>query len=135
MSTGTSNMMCIPRGPDGSRAKAPRLILGLMGPGGPAELAEAFRKEGWDVVMAANGEEARRLAHHKRTKAVVMPVVNGQESGLLTCAKLVRTLPRVRVVLVGPADEETERFALFAGAAAYLPERSTTDAVIQAVVG
>ena len=48
----------------------------------------------------------------------------GGESGYLTCAKLIRSLPGVRVVMVGPESKRYARFAKFVGAVAYLAERA-----------
>jgi DNA-binding NarL/FixJ family response regulator len=115
------------------RSKAPRVVLATAGAHTP-EWERVFRRLGWEVA-AAEGEDPRRVAHRLRATAVVLPVEPGTESGLLTCAKLVRELPMCRVVLVGPENEELERFALFAGAAAYVVEGAPGDDLVRAVTG
>ncbi len=115
------------------RSKAPRVVLATAGARTP-EWDRVFRRLGWEVA-AADGDATRRVAHRLRATAVVLPVEPGTESGLLTCAKLVRELPMCRVVLVGPANEELERFALFAGAAAYVVEGAPGDDLVRAVTG
>ena len=115
------------------RSKAPRVVLATAGARTP-EWDRVFRRLGWEVAVA-DGEESRRIAHRLRATAVVLPVEPGTESGLLTCAKLVRELPMCRVVLVGPENEELERFALFAGAAAYVVEGAPGDDLVRAVTG
>jgi DNA-binding NarL/FixJ family response regulator len=68
----------------------------------------------------------RDKALGSRAAAIVLPAaVCGGESGYLTCAKLVRSLPNVRVVMVGPEGKRHARFATFAGAAAYLSDSAT----------
>lgn len=116
------------------RAKAPRVVFATAG-GRTPEWESVFRRLGWDVSVTTADEDVRRAAHRVRATAVVLPVEPGTESGLLTCAKLVRELPLCRVVLVGPADEELERFALFAGAAGYVVEGAPGDELIRAVTG
>jgi DNA-binding response OmpR family regulator len=135
MTNRTGNAVCLPRNPDASRKKAPRLVLGVTGPGGPAEAAFALHKLGWEITTAATGADARRLACKSRSAAVILPVDGVDESGLLTCAKLARANSKVRVVLVGPDDEEMERFALFAGAMAYVPVGSPVEMLVRAVTG
>ena len=56
------------------------------------------------------------MAHRCKAAVVVLPVAPLAESGFLTCAKLVLSMPKTRIYLIGPDDEELERFALFAGA-------------------
>ena len=48
------------------------------------------------------------------------------ESAFLTCAKLIKCLPKARIYLVGPETNAHERFAKLAGAAGYIPETATT---------
>jgi DNA-binding response OmpR family regulator len=92
-----------------------------------ARLADHFRDLGWDVYIAADGAEARRLAQRKRPYAVLLSIDAEGESGYLTCAKLRQALPRVKVVLVGREQSmEAERFAGFVGAA-FAAESSVVD--------
>lgn len=115
------------------RVNAPRVVFATAG-GQTPEWDRVFRRLGWEVAVA-EGDETRRIAHRVRATAVVLPVEPGTESGLLTCAKLVRELPMCRIVLVGPENEELERFALFAGAAAYVVEGAPGEELVRAVTG
>lgn len=101
--------------------KSPKIIVGIHGTAA-LQLEHTFKQLGWRVRAAADADEARMFASKCRAAVVVLPVSQFAESGFLTCAKLVAAMPKTRVWLVGPADEELERFALFAGAAGYLPE-------------
>jgi CheY-like chemotaxis protein len=117
-----------------TRKRNPRLVVG-GGPRFASDLADHFRKQGWDVHTAGTGPEVLRLALRKRPAAVLLPTDAGGESGYLTCAKLRRALPRVRLVLVGPTrTPEAEKFAGFVGAA-FAAETDDPAAVAQAVAG
>jgi DNA-binding response OmpR family regulator len=100
------------------------------------EVAAQFRRLGWVVWTAESAEDARRLAVEEKATAVVLAADPGHESGVLTCAKLVRERPRAKVVLVGPGpDAELERFSGFAGATAYVAVTDGVPLLVRAVVG
>ena len=116
------------------RRTAPKLVIGLI----HGELARGlqlhFRAAGWRVCSADTAAELRDKALGSRAAAIVLPAsVCGGESGYLTCAKLVRSLPSVRVVMVGPDGKRNARFARFAGAAAYLPDTATTAELVKQI--
>jgi CheY-like chemotaxis protein len=92
---------------------SPCLVLA----GFDAGIARAFRLRGWDVYPARSGPEARRLARMAEADLVVLDTFLPEESGWLTCEKLTRELPGVRVVLVDP-DPRRAELAEFVGAAA-----------------
>jgi len=121
------------RDQEGMRMKAPRLVIVRHLGEKAVALDDYFRQLGWCVKIAEDGANARKLAN--RAQAVVLPVGGRCESGFLTCAKLVAAQPDVRVVLIGPADEEQERFALFAGAAAYVTDAMPMAEVARLIVG
>jgi hypothetical protein len=121
---------------DAERLVAPKLLLGLVHGDLARDLENHYRGLGWRVCSADCSKELRRVAFVKHATAVVLPVQAFRgESGFLTCAKLVAALPKTRVVLVGPASEEMERFALFAGAAGYAAETDGATAVIRLING
>gem|GEM_PF-2433743 len=112
-------------GMEKDRKKMPKIIVGMTGTKA-LKIEHAFRQMGWRVSAADGATETRALAQQCRASVVVLHVGQFAESGFLTCAKLVLEMPKARVWLVGPAEEELERFALFAGAAGYLPEGMST---------
>jgi DNA-binding response OmpR family regulator len=94
-------------------ACTPCLVLACFDAGA----ARAFRRRGWDVYPARSGPEARRLARMMEADLVVLDTLLPEESGWLTCEKLTREMPGVRVVLVDPApDAQRAELAEFVGA-------------------
>ncbi len=121
---------------DTEKKRLPKLVIGLIRGELARGLENQFRQLGWRVCSADTSEEVRAKAFGGRAAAVVLPAaVFAGESGFLTCAKLVRALPKTRVVLVGPDTEECERLALFAGAAGYVEETATVAELAAAVTG
>jgi DNA-binding response OmpR family regulator len=118
------------------RVLSPKIVLGMMDGPLATSLESYFHDLGWRVCKADSTSEVRRMAHGGRAASVVLPVdAFVGESAFLTCAKLVRSLPKVKVVLVGPDSEESERFALFAGAAGYVPETTSASTVAKLLLG
>ncbi len=101
-----------------------------------ATLTRAFRRQGWDVYPARSGPEARRLARMLEPALVVMATDLKDESGWLTCEKLTRERPRIKVFLVGDAGEPRNRdFAAFVGAARLFDKTDSVPARVQEVWG
>jgi DNA-binding response OmpR family regulator len=112
---------------------APKIVLGRLG--NLNEGLEAhFRNLGWRVGLAAEGDGVRNMAHRCKAAVVVLPVAPLAESGFLTCAKLVLSMPKTRIYLIGPDDEEMERFALFAGAAGYFAETAEPSEIANGIL-
>ena len=97
-------------------------------------IAAFFGDHGWDVHTTKTAKEARKLAHRTNACLAIMPVRGEPETGWLGCAKLTRSASKTKVVLMGPSwDEEAERFALFAGATAYLSDAVGPEAIWEVV--
>ncbi len=78
-----------------------------------------FRRLGWDVYRADNGTEARNLAREVGPNLVILDTQLADESGWLTCDKLTRELPRLKVLLLGlHPRSQNDNFAAFVGATA-----------------
>jgi DNA-binding response OmpR family regulator len=95
--------------------------------------ADRLRRAGWRVYRATDCGGLRRLAWRALPEVVVLPADGFDESGWLTCAKLLRASPRLRVILVGPAGEQA--YARFVGAEALLPADATADDLADCVEG
>jgi CheY-like chemotaxis protein len=79
----------------------------------------SFRRMGWDVYFADNSAEARRLARVLSPSLVILDTLLPDESGWLTCDKLTREMPRLKVLLLGkPPPSQNANFAEFVGATA-----------------
>ena len=116
-----------PRPVDGSVTR--QIVVGTDGDRFPAGTDGRLTRFGWTILTADGADAARALARTARPATVVLSA----EDGMLACAKLVRELPRTRVVVVGPADDRVERYARFAGAAEYLTETATPEQFLGAV--
>jgi ActR/RegA family two-component response regulator len=79
----------------------------------------SFRRMGWEVHCAETGAEARGLARVLSPNLVILDTQLTEESGWLTCDKLTREMPRLKVLLVGrQPDSQNANFAEFVGATA-----------------
>jgi DNA-binding NarL/FixJ family response regulator len=112
---------------------APKIVLGRLGTMNEGLEAE-FRQHGWRVGTAAEADGLRTMAHRCKAAVVLLPVAPLAESGFLTCAKLVLSMPKSRIYLIGPDEEELERFALFAGAAGYFAEGTSPADIASAIL-
>src|SRR5262245_48423235 len=100
----------------------PCLLIAHADSGYAARASRAFRRVGWDVYVARTGPEARRLARMLYPDLAILDADLPEESGWLTCEKLVSEQPLLRVILVGAVDSsENEDFAAFVGATGYVP--------------
>ncbi len=98
--------------------RRPSVVIAHSDPAYAAGAARAFRRYGWEVVPAADGPEARRLAAAPAVRLVVLEASLPEESGWLTCAKISAAGARAPVVLVGEDFAAVDgAFAEFAGAA------------------
>ncbi len=80
----------------------------------------SFRSMGWDVFTAETGAEARSLARQLSPNLVILDTQLDGESGWLTCDKLTREMPRLKVLLLGYAPPGQGKFAEFVGATALI---------------
>ncbi len=112
----------------------PCLIVAHADSGYAARTSRAFRRLGWDVYVARTGPEARRLARMLFPDLAILDAELPEESGWLTCEKLLSEQPLLRVILVGAQDSsENDDFARFVGAAGYVPRcRGVTGLVEEA---
>jgi DNA-binding response OmpR family regulator len=112
----------------------PCLVLAHANAGYAAQAARAFRRQGWDVYHTRSGPETRRLARMLNPSVVVLEADLPEESGWLTCDKLVREQPHRKVVLVGDDfSDECESFAAFIGAAGVVHQCDGAQALVDFV--
>jgi DNA-binding response OmpR family regulator len=114
----------------------PCLVLALADGPVASAAGRALRRSGWDVYLARTGPEARRLARLCGAGMVVLETDLSGESGWLTCDKLVRELPLVKVVLVvGAPGAAEEDLAAFVGASALVDRGAGLGALLREVEG
>jgi hypothetical protein len=97
-------------------------------------LSRAFRRLGWDVYQARSGPEARRLARMLEPELLVLATDLAEESGWLTCEKVLADMPGVKVFLVGPDEGNNREYAAFVGAT-LIDSRNSIAALVQEVGG
>ncbi len=84
-------------------------------------LAKVLRKEGYDVVEGADGEEAVRLARERRPSLILLDIDMPRKSGLEALEEIREADPDVPVVIVTASDEPGHgREALELGAVNFL---------------
>jgi two-component system alkaline phosphatase synthesis response regulator PhoP len=101
-----------------------------------AAVARTFRRLGWDVYIARNGPEARRLVRMLEADVVILGAGLPEESGWLTCDKMTREQPLAKVILVSddlsPGDRE---LAAFVGASAVVAHSEGLEPLLEELVG
>jgi DNA-binding NtrC family response regulator len=108
-----------------TRTKNPRrVVIAHVDTGYADKLRKQLLRIGWEGVVASSAADARSLARSKRTVAAVLDVDLEDESGWLTCVKLLHDQPELRVVLVArDVRPDLKRFADFVGAQALISYR------------
>jgi DNA-binding response OmpR family regulator len=98
--------------------------------------ARHFRRLGWEVHLASSGPDARQLSRDLAPEVVILDTQLPDESGWLTCAKLVLSDGAQKVVLVSPdATDEEQRLAETVGAAALVSRETGVPALVGEVMG
>jgi DNA-binding response OmpR family regulator len=109
----------------------PCLVLADPDPAYAAAIMRSFRRLGWDVYEAKLGPEARRLARMLDADLVILAADLPEETGWLTCAKLVRERPHTRIILVDhAADPRARHMAAFVGAKALVRRDAGMEALL-----
>lgn len=109
----------------------PGMIVAHADPGYAAVVGRSFEGLGWAVHQAGSGSDVRRLARSVQPALVILGTDLGEESGWLTCTKLTREHPRLKVILVGEGSEPADdHFADFVGAAGLVDQAGGAPAVI-----
>jgi DNA-binding response OmpR family regulator len=113
-----------------------RLVLAYADSAHAVLCCRQLRRLGWEVHLTASGTEARRLAQTLEPAVVVLDAALRDESGWLTCAKLLHDRPGQRVVLVtDEVTSEGERLAGHVGAAILVRRSAGAAALVDQVQG
>jgi CheY-like chemotaxis protein len=115
---------------------SPRMVVAYADSNHAALCARHFRRLGWEVHMASSGLDARRLAHALAPEVVILDTQLPDESGWLTCAKMVLDNGARRVVLVSALVTEQEaHLAETVGAAALVGRNDGVPVLVDEVMG
>jgi CheY-like chemotaxis protein len=97
-------------------------------------LAINLEREGFEVEMAAHGEEALGIVDHKPVDLVLCDLVMGELDGIEVLRRMQRKLPDVAVVLItGHGSINSALDALRNGASDYIQKPATPDEVVHRI--
>jgi DNA-binding response OmpR family regulator len=114
----------------------PRLIVAHTNAGYAGSLGRWLHQDGCNVHLVGSGPEARRLARVLAPAVVVLDTDLPEESGWLTCQKLLAEQPDTRVFLLSAnPTAEGRRFAAFVGATSLLGEGAGPRALVHVLAG
>jgi DNA-binding NtrC family response regulator len=112
-----------------------RVVVGLNDTIFAAWIGRHLRRLGWGVHLARSAAMARQLTAEFSPRVVVLDTRLPDESGWLTCEKMIRDDPTLKVVLVASRPERNgAAFAEFVGAATLLRQEDGLPAVIREIV-
>jgi DNA-binding response OmpR family regulator len=112
-----------------------RVVLALNDTVLAAWIARQLRRLGWAVHSTQSGEEARRLRREHSPQVVVLDIQLKDQTGWLTCEKILRDDPTLKVILFSSQSEiNGEAFAEFLGSAKWIPQDQGSQAVINEIV-
>jgi DNA-binding response OmpR family regulator len=121
---------------DSPFAHPPRVVLAHADSAYAALSCRYFRRQGMQVNLASSAAEARRLVRKLAPKVLVLDTSLRDESGWLTCAKVIAEDCDQRVVLVAPeASSENQALADFVGASALVPRGAGPGTLVEEVLG
>jgi two-component system, OmpR family, response regulator len=113
----------------------PRMVVAYADSAHAALSARHFRRLGWEVHLASSGPDARRIAQDLTPEVVVLDTQFPDESGWLTCAKMMLASGAQKVVLVSAAvTPEESRLADTVGAAAVVNRNNGVPVLVHEVM-
>ncbi len=114
----------------------PRLLFAYGDSAYSALCGRQFRRQGWEVYQAGSAADVHRLVETINPRAVVVDTNLPDETGWLTCAKILLGRPSTRVVLVSTQKIEAEqRLASFLGAAGLVTRDQGTGPLLDLILG
>ncbi len=121
------------RDEDTQRRRTGRMVMCLGDLPLSAVIQRYFQERGWKVHLAASGSEVRSLVREcGASVALLAEEPPMQESGWLTCWKLLNESPKTRVVVLGSSHAERgARWAAAIGAVAYLRASEPASAIFR----
>ena len=98
-------------------------------------ISPVFEQDEAIIAAAGSGEEARQLCWEYSPQVVVLDTRLQDQSGWLTCEKMLRDDPTLKVILFASQPEaDGEAFAEFVGPAKLIRQVQGSQAVIDEIV-
>ena len=114
-------------------ALRPTLLIAHADPLYAALIRQIFLRLHWDVHVTASGVEAREMAWEQSPNMVILDVDLKDQSGWLTCAKLIQEHPDQHIVLVADhIGPWSHKFAYYVGAATLVGRNEGLRALVDA---
>jgi CheY-like chemotaxis protein len=120
-------------GTDSVMDQRPRLLLVYADSVNAVRCSRFFRRHGWDVHMAASGEEALDLIDPLAPAAVVLDAELPNESAWEISSQITKEYPRLNVVLV--AEDGSVANARPANGAALVARRAGMEGLAEQLLG
>ena len=111
----------------------PRLVLAHADPLYAALVRQIFLRLRWNVHITASGVQAREMVGELSPAMVILDAELPDESGWLTCAKLLRAEPRLRVIVVGGPTSDGPQLARFLGVEAPMPSDVSAEKLVERI--
>lgn len=95
--------------------------------------AEPLIEKGYEVITAADGEEAIQKAESEKPAAILLDVVMPKMNGFQVCRKIKTSpqLKQIKVIMLTSKTQESDKFwGEKQGADAYLTKPCTTDEIL-----
>lgn len=114
----------------------PRLLLAYSDSAHASQCGRFFRRLGWEVRMVPCGFEARRQVYEFQPTILVVDADLPEESGWLTCAKIVLDRPQAKILVQVPfRDEESEKQVQFLGLDGLVSREEGVEGLAGAIMG
>ena len=98
-------------------------------------LRDTLEEEGFEVAgLAADGDEAVRVAQETRPDVIVMDLFLPDRDGVEACREILKLLPDVRVLMLTASGEEDDVIrAVAAGATGFVRKFTSSEELVHAV--
>ena len=117
---------------DETSCRPGRMVLCLGSLPHAAVIERYFQERGWRVLAANSGAEVRLLIRKYSETVVLLTEESAEESGWVTCWKVLSDRPKTQVCVIGPAPcGRRARLAELVKATAYIPETESAAGIAQ----
>ncbi len=115
--------------------RRPRLLMVYADSVYAVHCSRYFRRHGWDVHLAASGDEACESIGWLAPTAVIVDGELPRDHAWDTCARIMREHPGLRVVVATPDDSVADLRNSAVGAAAVVSRRQGVEGLAEQLFG